>query len=71
MYLYIIFIEIDGGLPVGWLVKAMHCGVVCIVGSNLLVLRLSGWSGTGLRCLWRFGVLGLWCGWVLWCRAGG
>ena len=36
MHLYIIFIEIDGGLPMGWLLKVMHCGVVCIVGSNLL-----------------------------------
>jgi len=36
MHLYVIFIEIDGSLLVGWLVKVMHCGVVCIVGSNLL-----------------------------------
>jgi len=37
IHLYVIFIEINSSLLIKWLVKTIYCGVVYIVGSNLLV----------------------------------
>lgn len=40
IYIFIqIFIETYSNLPVEWLLEGMHCGVICIVGSILLVLK--------------------------------